>query len=244
MTTHTLPLRKGVFFMQSDTVQNDAAQPRRALIFANGDLNDGPAVQAALNTGAGARIIAADGGARLALACARVPHVVVGDMDSLSAGELDDLRVRGALIERHDPAKDETDLELALLYAVRSGARWIRIFGAIGGRIDQTLANITLLALDALADCDVRLVSGDQTLWLISPGAHAIHGARGDTLSLIPLAGDAVNTRTEGLDYPLRGETLYFGPARGVSNVLSGAAARVTLEAGRLVVVHTPGTPA
>lgn len=222
--------------MQGDTV-------RRALVFANGDLNNGPAVRAALDAGAGARIIAADGGARLARTCGHVPHVVVGDMDSLSAEEVDDLLAHGALIERHDPAKDETDLELALLYAVRSGARWIRIFGAIGGRIDQTLANITLLALDALDGCDVRLVSGAQTLWLIGPGAHEIHGARGDTLSLIPLTGDAVNIRTEGLDYPLRGETLHVGPARGVSNVLSGAQARVTFESGWLVVVHTPGTP-
>lgn len=224
-------------------MESDAARTRRALVFANGDLNDGPAVQAALDAASGARIIAADGGARLARMCGHVPQVVVGDMDSLTSDEVDDLLARGALLERHSPAKDETDLELALLYAVRSGAQWIRILGAIGGRIDQTLANITLLALEALADCDVRLVSGGQTLWLIGPGAHEIHGEPGDTLSLIPLSGDAVNIRTEGLEYPLSGETLHFGPARGVSNVLAGAVARVAFDAGRLVVVHTPAHP-
>jgi len=47
--------------------------------------------------------------------------------------------------------------------------------------------------------------------------------------------------RTEGLRYPLRGETLRFGPARGVSNIIAAAGARVALDEGTLVVVHTPG---
>ena len=213
----------------------------RALVFANGDLNDGPAVQSALDYASGAIIVAADGGARLALACGLVPDIVAGDMDSLTAEELDDLRARGAEIGRYPPEKDETDLELALLAAVRRGATWLRLIGAAGNRLDQTLANIYLLALPALVGRDVRLVDGKQTLWLAGPGEHALDGAPGDTISLIPLAGDALGVQTEGLRYPLRGETLRFGPARGVSNVMLGGPARVTLAGGLLVVVHTPG---
>jgi thiamine pyrophosphokinase len=47
--------------------------------------------------------------------------------------------------------------------------------------------------------------------------------------------------RTAGLEYPLKGETLRFGPARGVSNVIRRSPARVSLGAGRLVVIHTIG---
>ncbi|MCZ7541465.1 MAG: thiamine diphosphokinase [Anaerolineae bacterium] len=215
--------------------------PARALVFANGDLHDGPAVRRALREGAGALVVAADGGARLALACALTPHLVVGDMDSLSEGELADLRARGAAIRRVAAEKDETDLELALLAAVEHGAAWVRVLGAAGGRLDQMLANVLLLTLDALAGRDARLVAGRQTLWLIGPGDHALDGAPGDTISLIPLGGDARGVRTEGLRYPLRGETLRFGPARGVSNVIAAAGARVMLDEGTLVVVHTPG---
>ncbi len=222
---------------------DDIASPARALVFANGDLNDGIAVQSTLAVADSAQIIAADGGAQLALACGCVPDVVVGDMDSLPDDVLVDLQARGALIVRHPPEKDETDLELTLLYAVRSGAEWIRILGAVGSRIDQTLANIYLLSLDGLHDRDVRIVSGKQTFWLAEPGTHGLHGVAGDTLSLIPLTGDVTNIRTEGLDYPLRGETLRFGPARGVSNVFSGESARVTFDSGLLMVVHTIGVP-
>lgn len=221
-----------------------ASVPRRALVFANGDLNDGPAVRAALAEASadssGARIIAADGGARLALACGLLPHLIVGDLDSLTAPEVDALAARGARIERVNPHKDETDLELALLAAV-SGADWVRIIGALGGRLDQMLANLTLLALPALDGRDVRLVAGRQTAWLIGPGTHPLTGAPGDTVSLLPLDGDACGITTHDLEYPLRGETLRVGPARGVSNVMLAAEAAVTLEQGRLVVVHTIG---
>ncbi len=213
----------------------------RALVFANGALNDGPAVQNVLSAAPKALVIAADGGARLAQMCGLRPHWVVGDMDSLSAEALHTLQTAGARIERHSPHKDESDLELALLAAVREGARWIRVLGAIGDRLDQTLANIALLSLDALSGCDVRLVAGRQTLWLIGAGEHIVHGRAGDTVSLLPLGGDAIGITTAGLEYPLRDETLRFGPARGVSNVMVGTRAQVRLRTGILAVIHTPG---
>lgn len=219
----------------------DIPQLKRALVFANGDLNPGAAVDAALAHATDAAIIAADGGARLVAACDCVPGVVVGDLDSLSDDEVAVLRARDVTIQPYPPAKDETDLELALLTAVEQGATWLRIIGAVGDRLDQTLANIYLLALPELAGCDARLVAGEQTLWLIGPGDHALPGEPGDTISLIPLAGAAEDVRTTRLEYPLRGETLRFGPARGVSNVIAAPDARVSLAAGWLVVVHTPG---
>jgi thiamine pyrophosphokinase len=212
-----------------------------ALVFANGDLNDGPAVQEALSHADETIIIAADGGARLALACKRVPHVVIGDLDSLTQDDLAGLLAQGAKLERYPTSKNETDLELALLAAVERGATSIWVIGAVGDRLDQVLANITLRTLPELAGRDVRLVAGRQTVWLIGPGEHTLHGARGDTVSLIPLAGDVENVHTDRLEYPLRGETLRFGPARGVSNVMLSKTARVSLDEGYLVVVHTPG---
>lgn len=225
--------RAGVFFVDS--------QSPHTLIFANGDLNDGPAVRAALDHAPDARIIAADGGARLALACARPPDLVIGDFDSLSDDEVRDLADRGAQIVRFPAAKDETDLELALLRAVQDGAVWLRVIGAVGDRLDQTLANLYLLTLDELAGRDVRLVAGRQTLWLLRPGTHLIRGTPGDTLSLLPLVGSAENIRTTGLQYSLRGETLRLGPARGVSNVLEADTATVTFSTGLLIAVHTEG---
>lgn len=215
--------------------------PRRALIFAAGDFTDGPAVRAALEHAPQAAIIAADGGARLAERCGLRPDLIVGDLDSLSREEADRFAAQGATIERVTPHKDETDLELALLAAAQRGATWIRAIGATGDRLDQTLAAVHMLVMPHLDGRDARLVAGRQTLWVVGPGEHALDGAPGDTISLIPLAGDARGVRTEALDYPLHGETLVMGAARGVSNVMAASRAGVALESGLLVVVHTTG---
>jgi thiamine pyrophosphokinase len=213
----------------------------QALIFANGDPNDGPLVRQVLASAGDAWVIAADGGARQAAFFGLHPHTVIGDLDSLEPAEVAALEAAGVQVHAAPPEKDETDLELALLYAAGQGARWIRIIGGIGDRIDQTLGNLYLMALPALRGVDVRLVARNQQAWLLHPGANEIEGAPGDTLSLLPIGGDAVGIRTAGLYYPLHGETLGFGPARGMSNVLTAPSARVTLGAGVLLAIHTLG---
>jgi len=219
----------------------EAPNPLKTLIFANGDPNDGPMVQRALEAAPDAWVIAADGGARQAAHYGRTVHTLIGDMDSLSETEIATLEASGVDVHRYPEEKNETDLELALIHAAQKGASWIRILAAIGDRLDQTLSNVYLLALPVLRGLDVRLVAGKQEAWLLYPGEHVIHGVADDTLSLLPISGEAGGIRTENLYYPLRDETLTFGPARGISNVLLGQTARVWLADGVLLAVHTVG---
>ena len=214
---------------------------QQALIFANGRTHDGPMPRRALAEFADSLTVAADGGVRVARDYGVALHTVIGDMDSVSAEELETLRTEGVEILRYPAEKNQTDLELALMWAAEQGARRMRVFGAMGGRLDQTLANIYLLALPALYDLDVRLVSRSQEAWLMYPGDHILTGAAGDTVSLIPLNGQVHGVETEHLYYPLRDETLMFGPARGISNVMEGPEARVSFRAGLLLVVYTLG---
>lgn len=209
------------------------------LIFARGDLNDGVAVRAAVV--AADTVIAADGGAAWARRIGVEVAMVIGDMDSINPYMLNMLERTGTEIIRYPMEKDETDLELALLEAAKRGARWIRVAGAVGDRLDQTLANVYLLNRPELEGLDVKLVYGYQTAWLAKPGDHPIMGVVGDTISLIPLSGGVTGITTTGLQYPLQNETLYFGPARGISNVISETEPRVHFEEGVMLIVHTVG---
>jgi len=209
------------------------------LIFANGQLHNGEAVRRALATPA--HIIAADGGAHLALDLGYSISLLIGDMDSISPPMLHQLEAQGVEVMRFSPEKDETDLQLALQEAARRGATWIRVIGALGGRFDQQLANIYLLNLPELAACDVRLVDGSQTIWMVSAGEHDIMGTVGDTVSLIPLGGAVRGITTIGFEYPLHNETLQLGPARGISNVIAAPQPRLIIGAGVLLVVHSIG---
>ena len=209
----------------------------RAVIFANGEF--GGLEQTAYGFDGDECIIAANGGTRHALAAGMLPDVVIGDLDSLGADERVHLVAVGAQLISFSPRKDETDLELALLYAVDVGATEIVILGALGGRLDQTIANLLLLALPELSGIDVRIVDGPQTAYLIRPGSSpvTVQGAPGDTVSLLPLSGDATGVTARGLEWSLDGATLCFGRARGVSNVLREHQASIELAAGLLLCV-------
>lgn len=103
---------------------------RRAVIFVNGQIEDYAWLQSLLH--ADDYLIGADGGTRHCLAVERLPHVVVGDMDSLPAALLADLAGKGVEIERHPAHKDQTDLELAIERALRDGSDEVLLVGAVG----------------------------------------------------------------------------------------------------------------
>jgi thiamine pyrophosphokinase len=137
----------------------------------------------------------------------------------------------------HPRSKDETDLELAVRYARQHGADEVLILGAMGERWDQTLANLTLLAAFDLPAGRLRLIDGSQEVCLVRGGETLpLDGRPGDTVSLIPIGGDADGVTTEGLEYPLRGETLRFGLTRGVSNVIQTSPVSVGVRRGSLLV--------
>jgi thiamine pyrophosphokinase len=181
--------------------------------------------------------VAADGGARHFLQIGILPHIAIGDFDSLPAAMLEQLAQQGVRIERHPVHKDETDLELALLHAIHNGARRIVVLAALGGRPDQHLANLQLLTHPALASADVRMRHRDWEVFAIHDTA-TIEGEPGQTVSLLPMTEQVEGIVTHGLYYPLEHEALRLGPARGVSNVLTERRATVTIRSGILLVMH------
>ena len=186
-------------------------------------------------------IIAADGGAAQARAWGLLPHLAIGDMDSLSEEEQAMLAAQGCRFVVHPRAKDETDLELALTWATEQEAQEIIVLGAMGGRLDHMLANVLLLALPELEGRSVRIVDGNEEALLVRSGEVAtLEGQPGDLVSLLPLGGDVHGVTSAGLVWALQGDTLRFGLSRGVSNEMTSATARIKVEDGYLLVVHGP----
>ncbi len=185
-------------------------------------------------------IVAADGGVNWLQRQGLAPAALIGDLDSARPTLVRRLASSGCVIQRYLPTKDETDTELALLYAAREAPESITIIGALGGRLDHELGNIMLLALPALRGIATAIYDGTSWVRLLQAGQMIVHGSAGDTVSLLPLGGDCQGVRTSGLGYPLNDETLRFGPARGVSNFMLSEKAQIEVRVGRLLVVHTP----
>jgi thiamine pyrophosphokinase len=208
----------------------------RAIIFANGDPSDPEIVKRW--TAQADLIIAADGGTRHALSVGVLPHVVIGDLDSLDAADRAQLDRSGVQLIVYPTRKDHTDLELALHYAIDQHATEIVIFSALGGRWDQSLANLMLLTLPELANLPTRIIDHQLSIQVIRDRAE-ISGEVGDTLSLIALKGDAHGVTIEGCEYPLKEATLPFGATLGISNVLAQNTAKITVKQGQILALHT-----
>ena len=208
---------------------------QRIVIFANGSLPELERAHSVLHPDD--TILCADGGTRHALALGLKPDLIVGDMDSLDRAEWQELESAGVPIELFPHDKDETDLELALDRALERAPASLVIVGALGLRLDQTLANLGLLSDPRLAALDARIDDGVEEA-LFCRSEVKVDGLKGDTVSLIPWGGAAREVQTEGLQWQLRGETLHPEKTRGISNRMLGTTARIRLGSGLLLVVH------
>lgn len=176
-------------------------------------------------------LLAADGGLEHLRRRGLVPHLIVGDFDSLG-------RVpEGDNIIRHPVEKDDTDTMLAIKTGLARGYRNFILYGCLGGRLDHTCANLQALSF---------LANHDASGWLLGQGmaATVIRNSRLDfapghegTISVFCPDGESRGVTLTGLYYPLHNAVLTSAFPLGVSNRFTGKAASVTVEEGSLLVM-------
>ncbi len=175
-------------------------------------------------------IVAADGGANTALQAGISPHVVIGDLDSVSATARKHFAQAEWIFVDN---QNNTDLQKALDYLVAHQCKHCTLVGFGGGRVDFSLGNV--LALYPYARKMDITWFGDG--WEIYPVCHrktcpARVGAR---VSLLPL-GTCSGVTLTGLKYPLKNARLTLGTTRTLSNQAIRSRFTVSLTRGTLLV--------
>ena len=198
-----------------------------------------PDSRAALAAPLGAPVVAADRGLEHALALGLEVTVAVGDFDSAAPEAVAVAEASGVRVERYPAEKEATDLELALDIAAAMSPERILVLAGDGGRLDHQLAALLLLASNRYAGSHVDALMGRARVHVIR-GVRWFDGVPGELVTLLALHGPAEGVTTDGLTYPLRGETLAAGSSRGVSNAFAAETARVSVERG-VVLAIVPG---
>ncbi|KIL38805.1 thiamine pyrophosphokinase [Gordoniibacillus kamchatkensis] len=220
---------------------NGEQEARRVVIASGGELGDWALDEIRPDD----VLIGADRGALFLVRHGLRPMLALGDFDSVSAEELEQIRHGSDETDACDPIdKNWTDTELAFRYALERDPKpaEIVLLGALGTRFDHSLANVHLLQLGGASGIPCRIVDRHNEIRLVAgsgEGAATVRRGRFRQVSLLPLSAEVTGITLEGFQYPLRDATLRIGQSLGVSNVLLAEEGTVRVRTGLLLVIQS-----
>lgn len=176
-------------------------------------------------------IICCDSGLRHRAGLKITPDLIVGDFDSYENPMLD---VETITLPCE---KDDTDTVFAVKEALRRGFETFLLLGVIGGRLDHTLGNVSLLLLLDGLHKRAAAVDDHSELEVVSRYPAYID-ERYAFFSLLNISGAARGIGVKNAKYPLTDAEITCEYQYGVSNeVLPGQTAEVSVGEGRLLLV-------
>lgn len=171
-----------------------------------------------------------------------IPTIAFGDFDSVSDEEMVEIEKNVLNLKKYKPEKDETDLELAVSWALMQKPSKIQIFGATGGRLDHFLANVQLLIKPVMDGdlTDILLVDQKNIVFVKSPGCYKIkNDIKKKYISFVPVTFDVKNITLNGFKYPLNNCHISLGSTLCISNELIGGYGTFSFTEGILIVVRS-----
>lgn len=177
-------------------------------------------------------VIACDAGYIHARRADITPDLIVGDFDSYDGS------IEGGIeVIRTIPEKDDTDTMMALKEAMRRGYSRIMLLGALGGRIDHTLANISLVAFAAERGADLQIIDGHHQIFAIRNTRKRVPRSIWRNLSVFAFDTECTGVTIRGVKYPLENAVLRNSFALGVSNEFANVSAEISVASGTLIIV-------
>lgn len=170
------------------------------------------------------------------------PDYAFGDFDSVSQEEWELIEKKVENLHRYKPEKDETDMELALNWALTKEPTIIRMFGATGGRLDHFLGNVQMLlkAEQNQLTTHIEIIDCQNILYVKGPGRHQIERLpEKKYISFIPITLDVKGLTLEGFKYSLTNRHISLGSTLCISNELLSSSGTFSITEGILMVVRS-----
>lgn len=171
-----------------------------------------------------------------------VPDRAFGDFDSVTEQEWAEIKKNVAQLETFKPEKDETDMELALNWALQQDPDSIAIFGATGGRLDHMLANVQLLIkpLSGKTCTPIEIIDEKNRLFVKKPGEYRVEFLESmKYISFLAVTPTVSGLTLENFKYPLNHCHIQLGSTLCISNELIGDHGTFSFSEGILLVVRS-----
>lgn len=175
-------------------------------------------------------IIAVDGGYQYAKNNGIMPDMVLGDFDSL--GFVPD--EENVIV--HKPEKDDTDTMLAVLEGIKLGYREFKLYGALGGRLDHTLANLQVLMYLSKRGLKGSIISDDVTVLAVTNDMLTLPAKEKGIFSVFTLDEKAKGVTIRYAKYEISEAVLSNDRALGISNEFVGKDVEISVINGTLLI--------
>jgi thiamine pyrophosphokinase len=190
----------------------------------------------------GCKWLGVDRGVFTLLSAGIQPDYAFGDFDSVSEEEWQRIENEVGNLVKVKPEKDETDMELALNWALLQKPEQISLFGATGGRLDHLFGNVQILMKPVLENLEthVEIIDGQNHLFAKGPGSYSI-SQMPDRMytSFIPMTPAVKGLTLEGFKYPLSNRHISLGSTLCISNELIREHGTFSFTEGILMVVRS-----
>ena len=186
-------------------------------------------------------IIAADGGLMYCSVLEVEPDLIIGDFDSLEGEYQEAIKAIGAAcpdkVITLPTEKDDTDMLAAVKYGLEAGYRSFRLYGANGGRLEHTIANIQLLKYLKEREAVGYIMDGQGMILLAQNETLHFRDSMEGYINIFSLNEKAHGVTLRGLKYELDHATLTNAMPLGISNEFIGVQSEVTVEEGILLII-------
>jgi len=207
----------------------------RCIIFANGEYGELGAYEGIFRDSD--TILCADGGANYTFQLGIKPDCIIGDLDSIQPEVREYYETKAVMFKKFPPRKDFTDIQLALDLAIEWNADEIIMLGAMGKRLDHTLANL-YSGIDLVRKgIKISHYSPDCRVYIINQEL-IIEGWPGDIVSVLALTDEVQGATEVGFEYSLTSSIMENSKPYAVSNVLAGDRGVIGIQSGILAVFH------
>lgn len=179
-------------------------------------------------------ILCADGGYAHACRMGLQPDLLIGDFDSMPPPEH-----AGCEVCSYPPEKDDTDMLLALKCGLERGFRDYLILGGLGGRLDHTVANFTVLAYALDHGAKAVLRDEKNAALLLREATLSVPACPGFKLSVFPYGGGAEGVDLRGVKYPLKDYEMGPYCTLGVSNEILPSGGEISVKNGTLLLLFS-----
>lgn len=207
---------------------------KKCIIIGAGDLTVG-----SVTVGDEDLVIAVDGGINYCGILEIEPDIILGDFDSVNEAQREAiLAMKEQVPDRVvvlKPEKDDTDMLAALRLGLEKGYDYFLIYGATGGRMEHTLANIQCLLFLKNQGAVGYLMDGSGMVFVMKNEEVKLRANLEGYFSLFCLGKEAKGVTIRGLKYELEDYTMTNDFPIGVSNEFIGEEATVSVRDGELV---------